>query len=380
MQKITLHSSLSPSNEQTEETFLFYVTQKFKFLQSNDKTVNLLIDEIHLSSFFYYKGGAIVGAAHDKIDAATSAFAFVITSIFSDFKDVVQVLPARKMDAKFFFKLIKNTVESLEKIGFKVISVITDNNSINRKAMSSFASPPQLSIVYPHPCDSNSVHILKCIRNNWLSQKSEYKCFKFPSFQYGNISTSQNSDGVLASVSSLKELHRVETESLVKYAFYTLSAKALQPSNLERQNVRLVLQIFNDFVSHALQELGSKFAIPHFHDTAVFIKIVTTWWNIVNVKSPHKDLRLNNSFQQPLATAKTEPKMFLRAFVEWLSKWGLMKQASGKLTRETYTALLHTSYALIEITEYCLNELGAKYILLGKFQTDSLETRFGQYR
>ena len=316
IRKITLHSSLSPSNEQTEETFLFYVTQKFKFLLSNDKTVNSLIDEIHLSSFFDYRGGAIVGAAHDKIDAATSAFAFMITSIFSDFKDVVHELPARKMDAKFLFKLIKNTVESLEKIGFKVISVITDNNSINRKAMSSFASPPQLSIVYPHPCDStrplfyilDSVHILKCIRNNWLSQKSEDKCFKFPSFQYGNISTSQNSDGVLASFSSLKELHHVETESLVKYA-YRLSAKALQPSNLERQNVRLVLRIFNDHVSHALQELGSKFAIPHFHDTAAFIKIVTTWWNIVNVKSPHKGLRLN-SFQQPLTTAETEPKMF----------------------------------------------------------------------
>ena len=121
IRKITVHSSLSPSNEQTEETFLFYVTQKFKFLQSNDKTVNSLIDEIHLSSFFDYRSGAIVGAAHDKIDAATSAFAFMITSIFSDFKDVVHELPARKMDAKFLFKLIKNTVESLEKIGFKVI-------------------------------------------------------------------------------------------------------------------------------------------------------------------------------------------------------------------------------------------------------------------
>ena len=141
---------------------MFYVTQKFKFLQSNDKTVNFLIDVIHLSSFFDYKSGAIIGAAHDKIDAATSAFAFVITSIFSDFKDVVYVLPARKMDAKFLFKLIKNTVESLKKIGFKVTSVVTDNNSINRKAMSSFASPPQLSIHASCPlfCTLDSSFIL----------------------------------------------------------------------------------------------------------------------------------------------------------------------------------------------------------------------------
>ena len=41
---------------------------------------------------------------------------------------------------------------------------------------------------------------------------------------------------------------------------------------------------------------------------------------------------------------------------------------------------MHTTHALLEIAEYCFNELGAKYILLGKFQTDSLESRFGQYR
>ena len=41
---------------------------------------------------------------------------------------------------------------------------------------------------------------------------------------------------------------------------------------------------------------------------------------------------------------------------------------------------VHTSEALLKISDYCLNELGAKYVLLGKFQTDSLEARFGQYR
>ena len=38
-----------------------------------------------------------------------------------------------------------------------------------------------------------------------------------------------------------------------------------------------------------------------------------------------------------------------------------MKQASGKLTRETYTALLHTSNALIEITEQYRQLAGGKY-------------------
>ena len=59
-----------------------------------------------------------------------------------------------------------------------------------------------------------------------------------------------------------------------------------------------------------------------------------------------------------------------------------MSQTGGKLTRETHTAIvLYTQpKPYWKITEYCLNELGAKYILQGKFQTDSLEARLGQYR
>ncbi|CAN7949992.1 unnamed protein product, partial [Ixodes pacificus] len=50
------------------------------------------------------------------------------------------------------------------------------------------------------------------------------------------------------------------------------------------------------------------------------------------------------------------------------------------LTSDTHTALRLTSYALIELSRYCLEELGFEYVLLGKFQTDCLEERFGRYR
>ena len=47
--------------------------------------------------------------------------------------------------------------------------------------MSLFSSPPKKSIVYPNPSDNSrplffilgSVHILKCIRNNWQNQKTD---------------------------------------------------------------------------------------------------------------------------------------------------------------------------------------------------------------
>ena len=57
-----------------------------------------------------------------------------------------------------------------------------------------------------------------------------------------------------------------------------------------------------------------------------------------------------------------------------------MPEAHGKLTKETFFALKHTTTAILQITDYCVDELHMKYILRGKFQTDQLEARFGKYR
>ena len=95
------------------------VKQKFKALQSCDKTFSLLVDKIHVSAFYDCKGGGIVGAAHDAINADTTGFAFMITRTFSEYKGVVHVLPARTMDAQMLLGIIKETVVSLEKIGYK---------------------------------------------------------------------------------------------------------------------------------------------------------------------------------------------------------------------------------------------------------------------
>ena len=219
----------------------------------------------------------------------------MISSVFSNYKDVVHLLPASKMSTEDLHVMLKKIVLGLEGLGFRVICVITDNNAINRKAMSLFVDPPKLSITYPHPCDQSrplfflfdSVHILKCIRNNWLNLKSSDKCFAFPHFEFGNITTKPCIGFALASFNSLKQLHNAECNSLVKFA-YKLLVKALNPSTFELQNVKLALQIFNNFTVEALMIPGENLNISHYANMSVFIKIIVTWWQIVNVKTPLK--------------------------------------------------------------------------------------------
>ena len=68
----------------------------------------LLVDEIHLKLFFDCKGGKIVGTSFNSLsEAAKSAFAFMISSVFSAYKDVVHLLPTSKLIADDLHAMIK---------------------------------------------------------------------------------------------------------------------------------------------------------------------------------------------------------------------------------------------------------------------------------
>ena len=60
-------------------------------------------------------------------------------------------MPTKCLKSENLFDIVKRIINDLEETGFQVLSIITDNNAINKKAISFFCCPPKLSIVYPHP-------------------------------------------------------------------------------------------------------------------------------------------------------------------------------------------------------------------------------------
>ena len=99
----------------------------------------------------------------------------------------------------------------------------------------------------------------------------------------------------------------------------------------------------------------------------------------MNVKTPVKGWNIQNKYCNPLKLNE-ENHAFLTIFCCWLESSDNIPGKSGKLTKEIFTALHHTTHAILELTQYCKEELKIVYILPGKFQTDHLEARFGQYR
>ena len=83
----------------------------------------------------------------------------------------------------FNLRIYQNIIISLEETGFQVLSIITDNNAVNTKTISFFCSLSKLLIIVMKSRTLfflfDSVHLLKCIRNNW---KDASKFMLFPKF------------------------------------------------------------------------------------------------------------------------------------------------------------------------------------------------------
>lgn len=364
---------------------LQYIEVNVNLLKDFEKIVVLQMDEIHINSLFSYKGGSIIGGSSVNSNKnATSVHALLISSLMSSYRDIVRLIPVETAKAEYLYEIVKATIIDLEKISVKVIAIVSDNNSINRKIFKQFSSKNELEISVPNPAIPSrplfflldSVHLLKSIRNNWINKKDELVSFIFPDF-------SDTSCFNVASFKVLRSLFALENKNIVKCA-YKLTLKSLYPSNIERQNVQLALQIFNENNVAALKTIenfeilgGQSLCI----NTSNFIEIILKWWKIFNIKSPKKGVRLNDDWQKPFSSLNDERFIFLDKFSEWLDIWH-NTAGTASLTNETYTALSHSTKVMKEIITYLLNfeEIKFNYILPGKFQSDLLEQRFSQYR
>ena len=92
----------------------------------------MLVDEIHLKPYIDYKGCNIVGFSDHSNKAATSDFVFMLSSVLSQYNGVVHVMPPTCLKAENLFDIVKPIIIYLEEICFRLLSIITDNNPINK--------------------------------------------------------------------------------------------------------------------------------------------------------------------------------------------------------------------------------------------------------
>ncbi|KAH8038355.1 hypothetical protein HPB51_001138 [Rhipicephalus microplus] len=335
---------MNPQHEHQPSAFLRYMAKRILDLDDRQRVVTLMVDEIHMKPFFEYRGGNITGTAHNSPEAANSALVFMVQSLTSKFKEVAHIVPVCSADGKFLHNVLKEVILGSEKIGYKVVCVVTDNNKINRKAMEHFdqssptGSSSETPFVYEHPCDParplffviDPVHILKCICNSWLKQKNHMWCF-FPLEMDSEHTTGRRM--LTASFQTIRDVYNAEVGQLLRHA-HTLTRKGFFPTDIEKQN------------------------------------------------TPCKGKRLRDEPQRPVSSLDDPQVVFLYNLLDWLDEWKnrTAENDSGKLTKEIHASLHQTTHGLMEIARYCLTELNMFSVLFGKIQIDGLKNRFGKHR
>lgn len=273
-------------------------------LTEREKYVVPQLDEIHVNQAYNYKCGSLSGIAENSQQAvaAKTVQAFLISSAFGNFKQVVALKSVLNLTGSELADLTMKAVKLVQDSGFVVISIISDNNRINRNMMS-ILSGGTLSIKIKNPKYEHlniyllfdPVHILKSIRNNWLNQKDGDKTFIYPYFP--NQEDSDTSSNKLACFSHLRNLYRNESHLLLKSA-HKLNFKSVYPTNLERQKVVLAQNIFDQSTIVAL----SNSEIVNVNETVSFLHIISKWWTIVNVKSKLKGIFKRENNAKPFTT------------------------------------------------------------------------------
>ena len=140
---------------------------------------------------------------------ATTVLSFMMVSLYGCPKYLCRILPVHELDANFVFRQTHFILDVVSIAGGIPVAIICDNNRVNQKLFKMFdcveawLTRSGIFLLY------DFVHILKAVRNNWITEK----CQKL-SFEDDKIIKN-------ACWSDLVDLHRGEQEHTVKLSKLT---------------------------------------------------------------------------------------------------------------------------------------------------------------
>lgn len=331
----------------------------------------LLVDEVYVKQGLQFQGEKVFGEAQNEPGAiASTVLTAMITFAFGGPKHCLRLSPVANLESSYMVDFIRSCCIAVERSGGKVIAVICDNNRVNQRAYSELAGTKS-----PHPWRTESpacpgrpmyllpdkTHLLKSIRNNWITESLKQLCFVIPPFLHVRT----------ASWSCVEALYSSEKSELFKQA--RLTRAAAFPNPIERQNMKHVLAVFCDETVASLRLHGED-------DTADFVSYVLNFWKVCNVHSKGLGARYNDRFREEVTAGDGWQLAFLEEFSNFANCLRPTTVGRAKsLTRDTFSAIRNFCSGVPELCKF-LFSFNFDFILLGTITTDPLEKQFGKFR
>ncbi|XP_076437845.1 uncharacterized protein LOC143277020 [Babylonia areolata] len=342
----------------------------FANLQDRQKMCVLLQDEVYVKKSMLYHGGRVFGRSVDNPQClAKTVLGMMVSCMFGGPKFLSKILPVSKLNSQFLHDQVQLCLEAINCAGGNVKAVICDGNRNNQALFKMLAGDPHrpwetaggVFLLYDY------VHLLKNLRNNWLTEAT------------GELTFEDNGVQRTAKWRHLVNLYKLECDSLVKMS--DLDEVAVSPKPIERQKVSTCLKVFSEKTHQALLNHPRLEQTDEVKDTAAFILKVLTWWKIVNVKSEFMDDRRRDPLQAAISNPNDERLNTVLQFGEMaLEMSGKQGKRQKQLTRDTARAVHHTCNGLVSLCRQLLLSPAHDYILFGQFSTDPLEKEFSKLR
>ena len=178
--KRKLQAVISSVNERDILSKTFAKVQK-----PQQKNVVLLVDEMKIRPTVAFSGGVLSGMAKNDPNAKATLMLCVMSKCLHRGPSMmVSVTPVHKLTAAFQFEVVKQAAMVVEPAEGIVLEFITDNHKINQLYCKMVDRPSESDCpaTVTHPLEGtrswyllfDTVHLLKCIRNNWISGESVF--------------------------------------------------------------------------------------------------------------------------------------------------------------------------------------------------------------
>uniref|UniRef100_A0A1I8H379 THAP-type domain-containing protein n=1 Tax=Macrostomum lignano TaxID=282301 RepID=A0A1I8H379_9PLAT len=331
-----------------------------------------------------YSSGSIVGM--QEANPASTMLCFMVKSIAGKYRDVVALFPLSKLTAEILHEHYTSVMGMLQRTNLNVVTILVDNHSANRAFFVHKLCGGILQTCVPHPFHREKkifllfdpTHTIKNVYNNFQKRQSlELPAKDSAFFNVPLPHVKRTADSlIVAKFENIKELYNLEQDKPLKLA-PKLNSSVIDPKSIQKTSPKLALAVFSESTAHALEYYSANQGKP-WGDTATFVHAVTQLWKVLNVKTSSIGKHKRDCCRDPVRSDTDWKLTYLADVANYLREWKACR--SKGLSDETFLALSHTLDALVEVCRYLLNSLMFEYVLVGAFQSDPLEGRFGWYR
>ena len=220
----------------------------FNAQEQRSRNCILIIDEVYIKSSVTYSGGVLFGYSEDNpTKLANTLLCIMVKCMFTSKKFLTKLVPCHALTAAFQYQIVCDIISLLENCGATILVIVNDNSRVNQSFLKLF---PGWSKDSPYQVKSPSsgsplfllfdpVHLLKNVRNNWITEKTQ--TLEFP--PNGARRQARN----VARWSDIRDLYKLEADRDARLSKITKAT--VYPSSMEKQKVSLVLNVFCDSTS-----------------------------------------------------------------------------------------------------------------------------------